>query len=128
MNPEDISKAISNLEQSFALLEQRSKSHDERLLTLEKTQAGILDIRLMIERLSMGNEQNQKSFDALNARLDRMDDKIGARMANIEKRLDAHEKAPGEKWEKASWQITILIIGGVVGYLINLIIPMVTQK
>ena len=128
MNPEDVAKAISTLEQKCALLDERSKSHEERLQALEKTQAGILDIRLMIERLSMGNEQNQKSFDALNARLDRMDDKIGARMANIEKRLDAHEKAPGEKWEKASWQITILIIGGVVGYLINLIIPMVTQK
>ena len=123
MNPEDVTKAISNLEQSFALLEQRSKSHDERLLTLEKTQAGILDIRLMIERLSMGNEQNQKSFDALNARLDRMDDKIGARMANIEKRLDAHEKAPGEKWESSKWLVFTAILGAIVGYLIKLFVP-----
>ena len=94
MNPEDVAKAISTLEQKCALLDERSKSHEERLQALEKTQGGILDIRLMIERLSMGNEQNQKSFDALNARLDRMDDKIGARMETLRSAWMLMEKPP----------------------------------
>lgn len=127
MNPDDVAKIISELERKCAFLDERSKSHEERLQALEKTQAGILDIRLMIERLSMGSEQLQKSFEALNARLDRLDEKVGTRMTSIEKRLDNHEKAPGEKWEKASWLVITLIIGGVVGYLINFITQLISK-
>lgn len=131
MTPDEVAKLIADLERRSAQQEERLKSHEERLRDIEKTQAGILDIRLMLERLSvgnaMGNEQVQKSIEGINTRLDKMDARHEERMASIEKRLDAQEKAPGQKWEKASWLIVTLIIGAVVGWVLNLWIPKIPQ-
>lgn len=119
----DISDRIAALEIRDTQLEAQLRLHDKRISDIEKMQTGIIDIRLMIERLSMGNDQLQKSVESLVARLEKLDAKVGQRMDSLEKRFDAHEKAPAEKWDKASWLIITLIIGGIVGWIINTVIP-----
>lgn len=112
-----------DIAERIAAIDAQLRLHDKRISDIEKTQTGIIDIRLMIERLSMGNDQLQKSIESMAARIEKLDAKVGQRMDSLEKRLDAHEKAPAEKWEKAVWLVLTLIIGGIVGWIINTVIP-----
>lgn len=119
MDLETLYVQVNALERRVDKIETCCSSLDMRLGAMEKTQAGILDIRLLIERLSVGNDNTTKSFAEINARLDKMDDKLTRRIEGIDSRLANHEKKPGEKWEKATWAVVIAVIGGVVGFFLQ---------
>lgn len=121
MTLDEIRDKVLALELRAEKEEERHRGLDARLEALERTQAGILDLRLLIERLTMGNESSQKSFADLNARLDKLDAKLEERMTSLEKRIDTHEKEPGKKWEKLSWLVLSLVVGGAIGYFINML-------
>lgn len=123
MTIEEIRDKVLSLEMRAERENQRHCFLEERIVILEKTQAGVQDIRLMIERLSMGTEQTKQAFSDLNARLDKLDQRLAKRIDEIDKRLEQHTSQPGEKWEKAKWAVLTLILGGVVGYIIKVVLP-----
>lgn len=117
MTVEEIRDRVIALEKRAEREEERHVFMESRLKILEKTQDGVQDIRLMIERLTMGTEQTKQSFSDLNARLDKLDKRLADRISDLDKRLDAHEKQPGEKWEKAKWAVFTLVLGAAFGYI-----------
>jgi len=121
MTVEEIRDRVIALEQRTERLDERQAYIQDRLVILEKTQAGVQDIRLMIERLTTGSDNTKQSFSDLNIRLDKLDQKLAKKIEDIDNRLDAHVSEPAQKWDKAKWALGTLILGGVVGYLINVI-------
>ena len=121
MTVEEIRDRVIALEQRTERLDERQTYIQDRLVILEKTQAGVQDIRLMIERLTMGSDNTKQSFSDLNSRLDKLDQKLAKKIEDIDHRLDAHVSEPAQKWDKAKWALGMLILGGVVGYLIDMI-------
>ncbi len=123
MTIEEIRDRVIALEKRAEREEERHRFLEDRLIILEKTQAGIQDIRLMIERLTMGSDNTKQSFSDLNARLDKLDAKLAKRIEEIDNKLEGHitqqDKAPGEKWEKAKWVVVTGVISGVLGYLLK---------
>jgi septation ring formation regulator EzrA len=123
MTIEEIRDRVIALEKQAERENERHRFLEDRLIILEKTQAGVQDIRLMIERLTMGSDNTKQSFSDLNARLDRM----AKRIEEIDNKLECHvtqqDKAPGEKWEKAKWVVVAGVISGVLGYLLKSILP-----
>jgi len=123
MTIEEIRDRVIALEKRAERENERHRFLEDRLIILEKTQAGIQDIRLMIERLTMGSDNTKQSFSDLNARLDKLDAKLAKRIEEIDNKLECHmtqqDKAPGEKWEKAKWVVVAGVISGVLGYLLK---------
>lgn len=117
MTVEEIRDRVIALEKRAEREEERYVFMESRLKVLEKTQDGVQDIRLMIERLTMGTDQTKQSFSDLNARLDKLDKRLADRISDLDKRLDTHEKQPGEKWEKAKWAVFTLVLGAAFGYI-----------
>ena len=123
MTIEEIRDRVIALEKRAEREDERHRYLEDRLIILEKTQAGVQDIRLMIERLSMGTDNTKKSFSDLNQRLDRLDEKLAKRIEEIDARLDTHEKEPAKKWESAKWVIVAAILTGVVSFALGRVLP-----
>lgn len=123
MNIEQIRDKVLALEQRAERVDERQTFLHDRIALLEKTQAGIQDIRLMIERLAMGSDNTKQSFSDLNQRLDKLDAKLAKRIEEIDSKLEAHTSQPGEKWEKAKWIVVAGAISAAVGYGIGKILP-----
>lgn len=123
MTIEEIRDRVIALEMRAEREEERHVFLEKRLQILEQTQGGVQDIRLMIERLTMGSDNTKQSFSDLNARLDKLDAKLAKRIEEIDTKLEGHvtqqDKAPAEKWEKAKWVIVAAVITGVIGYFIG---------
>lgn len=123
MTVEEIRDRVIALEMRAEREEERHVFLEKRLQILEQTQGGVQDIRLMIERLTMGSDNTKQSFSDLNARLDKLDNKLAKRIEEIDAKLEGHvtqqDKAPAEKWEKAKWVIVAAVITGVIGYFIG---------
>lgn len=119
MTLDEIRERVMALEARAERYDERQLFMQERLVVLEKTQAGVQDIRLMMERLSMGNDYTKQSFADLNARLDKLDRKLADRIDEIDSRLEEHTKEPGMKWEKLKWMVVTAIATGLVGYFIG---------
>lgn len=123
MTVEEIRDRVTALEMRAEREEERHVFLEKRLQTLEQTQGGVQDIRLMIERLTMGSDNTKQSFSDLNARLDKLDNKLAKRIEEIDAKLEGHvtqqDKAPAEKWEKAKWVIVVAVITGMIGYFIG---------
>ena len=122
MTVDEIRDKVLALEQRAERIDERAASFDQRLREVERTQSGILEIRILIERLSMSNESVKNSLGEMNGRLDRLEQTLTKRIQQVEQKIDVHEKEPAKKWADAKWAVGILILGGVVGYLINLIL------
>lgn len=122
MTIDEIRDRVIALEKRADREEERHAYLEKRVEILEKTQGAVQDIRLMIERLTMGTENTKRSFDDLNARLDKLDKRLADRINEIDRRLDGHLTEPGEKWEKAKWAVFALVLGGVVTYLMTKIL------
>lgn len=119
MTIEEIRDRVLALEQRAERTDERQAFLQDRLTILEKTQAGVHDIRLMIERLTMGSDNTKQAFCDLNARLDKLDQKLSNRIEEIDNKLAAHTAEPGQKWESAKWVIVAAVITGVIGYFIG---------
>ena len=123
MTGEEIRDRVIALEVRAEREEERHVFLEKRLQILEQTQGGVQDIRLMIERLTMGSDNTKQSFSDLNARLDKLDNKLAKRIEEIDAKLEGHvtqqDKVPAEKWEKAKWVIVAAVITGVIGYFIG---------
>lgn len=123
MTVEEIRDRVIALEMRAEREEERHVFLEKRLQILEQTQGGVQDIRLMIERLTMGSDNTKQSFSDLNARLDKLDSKLAKRIEEIDAKLEGHvtqqDKVPAEKWEKAKWVIVVAVITGVIGYFIG---------
>lgn len=123
MTVEEIRDRVIALEMRAEREEERHVFLEKRLQILEQTQGGVQDIRLMIERLTMGSDNTKQSFSDLNARLDKLDNKLAKRIEEIDAKLEGHvtqqDKVPAEKWEKAKWVIVAAVITGVIGYFIG---------
>ena len=122
MTVDEIRDKVLALEQRAERVDERAASFDQRLREVERTQSGILEIRILIERLTMSNEGMKNSLGEMNNRLDRLEQSLTKRIQQVEQKMDVHEKEPAKKWADAKWAVGILILGGVVGYLINLIL------
>ena len=119
MTLEEIRDRVIELERRAEKEDERHRGLEERLREVETTQKGILEIRLLIERLTMGNESMSRNFAEVNARLDKLDAKLTTRIEGIEVRIGAQEKKPGEKWEKATWAVTLAVISAAAGVAIG---------
>lgn len=122
MTVDEIRDKVLALEQRAERVDERAASFDQRLREVERTQSGILEIRILIERLTMSNEGMKNSLGEMNSRLDRLEQTLTKRIQQVEQKIDVHEKEPARKWADAKWAVGILILGGVVGYLINVIL------
>jgi len=67
MTIEEIRDRVIALEKRAEREEERHRFLEDRLIILEKTQTGVQDIRLMIERLAMGSDNTKQSFSDLTA-------------------------------------------------------------
>lgn len=115
MTVEEIRDRVIALEMRAEREEERHVFLEKRLQILEQTQGGVQDIRLMIERLTMGSDNTKQSFLDLNVRLD----SLAKRIEEIDNKLEAHTAEPGKKWESAKWVIVAGVITGVIGYFVG---------
>lgn len=123
MTVEEIRDRVIALEQRAAREEERSRFLEDRLIILEKTQTGVQEIRLMIERLTMGNDNTKQAFSDLNQRLDRLDQKLAHRIDEIDQRLEGHVQQPAKKWEDIKWVIIVAVVTAAVSFALGRIIP-----
>mgnify|MGYP001075957400 FL=1 len=123
MTVDEIRDKVLALEQRAERIDELAASFDQRLREVERTQSGILEIRILIERLSMSNESVKNSLGEMNGRLDRLEQTLTKRIQQVEQKIDVHEKEPAKKWADAKWILVAALLSGLVGYGLKALLP-----
>jgi chromosome segregation ATPase len=98
---------MEDMTATIAVHEQRLKSLESRMKTVEDMRGEIGELRLAIEKQT-------GSIDKLAV----MIETLGRKEEEHEERLDRIEAKPAEKWEAAARQIISLLIAAAVGALL----------
>lgn len=133
MDETQVTEIIMRISKELAAVQESSKSAHRRIDEIDRLSAELHDLAKSIAEMAAETKMLAKHMDSVVERIELGQRAQGERIGTVEKavltisrnekalekheeRLDAIEKEPGTKWEKAIWIIITGIITAIVAF------------